>query len=93
MQVFTTSELFNGNEKLVPIEETTRKLHRLMTNNLDMLAYSHQQMGHEAQHAYYTHQVLRYLLEMKEGDVFAWTCKACKLALFFASKGIFKLIK
>lgn len=90
MRVFTTPELFNGNEELVPREDTTRKLYRLMTNNLDMLAFTHQQMGHEAQHAYYTHKVLRYLLEMKEGNVFAWTSKASKLALFFASKGIFK---
>ncbi|XP_024947473.1 KIF1-binding protein homolog [Cephus cinctus] len=87
---YTSDDLFSPNKNLPPPTDTSNKLERLVTNNLQMLGFIYNKQELYDKFAEYHHEVLKRQLETHDGDVTMWATKSAKLASYFLSKNRFK---
>ena len=90
IKFFGSDDLFAPENFIVPAPETSNKLERLVTNNLQMLAFIYNKQELHDKFAKYHHEVLRRQLECNDEDVTMWAIKSARLASYFFSKNRFK---
>lgn len=89
IKFFTSDDLFVPEDVATAASETSCKLERLVTNNLQMLSIVYNKQELHDKFATYHHEVLRRQLDMKDEDVTMWALKAARLASYFLSKNRF----
>lgn len=90
IQFYASDDLFSPESYLTPSPDSSNKLERLVTNNLQMLGFIYNKQELHDKFAEYHHEVLRRQLEMRDGDVTMWASKSARLAAYFLSKNRFR---
>ncbi|XP_046737848.1 KIF-binding protein-like [Diprion similis] len=93
IKFYTSDDLFSPDTAIHPTSNSSNKLERLVTNNLQMLGYIYNKKGLYDKFAEYHHEVLRRQLEMNDGDVTLWALKSARLASYFLTKNRFNIMK
>lgn len=90
IQFHASDDLFSPDSVTMSSKDSSNKLERLVTNNLQMLGFIYNKQEEHDKFAEYHHEVLRRQLEMRDGDVTMWALKSARLASYFLSKNRFK---
>lgn len=85
VRIFNTDDLFVPEEKPNLRNDSTQKLEKLVTNNLQMLGWVYSQQKQYEKFSVYHHLVLRRQLEMRDGNALVWALKTARLASYFLS--------
>lgn len=89
IKFFTSDDLFAPDDTAVSAPETSNKLERLVTSNLQMLGFIYNKQESHDKFAECHHEVLRRQLEMRDEEVTTWALKSARLASYFLSKNRF----
>lgn len=86
---FTSDNLFSSSIINKSTCEFSNKLERLVTNNLQMLAFVYNKQELHDKFADYHHEVLARQIQMHDDDLLMWSIKATTLASYLLGKNRF----